>query len=212
MLLVAVPLAVVTSGGVAAVAVLTSSEGPSGQPRTSAPATTAVRHYQPWAGARPAPDLHVVTAAGNADCWEGSIVSPRSDAYRCSTRATYDGGNLFDPCFAAAGNAHRLLCPGEPLSARRALAITSAHPGPANSPRAADVHAPWDIELAGDVTCRDVSGATASVAGLRANYDCSDGRVLWGDPNGSTPLWTMRSSASYRPTHFDTVVLAAVWF
>jgi hypothetical protein len=171
-----------------------------------------VRHYQPWAGDQPAPHLHVVRASGDADCWEGSIVSPRSDAYRCSTHATYDGGNLFDPCFAAPSNVHRLLCPSEPLSARRVLAITSAHPGLANSPRATDLNAPWDVELAGGVTCRAISGATASVGGARANYDCSDGRVLWGDPNRSKPLWTMRSSASYQPAHFASATVVAVWF
>jgi hypothetical protein len=156
--------------------------------------------------------LRLVTAAGDANCWEGSIDSARSDAYRCSTPATYGGGNLFDPCFASPTDVHRLLCPSEPLSAHRVVALTSAHPGLPNAPATADSGEPWDIELLDGATCHDISGATVTVGGVPANYSCSDHRVLWGEPNRSTPTWTIRSSTSYQATHFTSTAVVAVWF
>ena len=168
--LVAVAIAVVTGGGVAAVAVLTSTEGtfPSIVHPSAAPRTSTVQRYQPWVDGEPARSLHVITAAGDANCWEGSISSPRTDAYRCSTQATYEGGNLFDPCFASPTDVHRMLCPSAPLAAHRVVAVVSTRPGPPNDLKTEDTGLPWDIELAGDVSCRDVSGASAVIDGQRA--------------------------------------------
>ena len=209
-LLVAVAIAVVTSGGVAAVAVLTATD--SGSPTAPPSAATTVRYYEPWVGGKPAAGLHVVAASGDANCWEGSLESPRPDAYRCSTRASYEGGNLFDPCFASPTDVHRMMCPTEPLSAHRVVAVTSTKPALANDGPASTAGNPWDVELAGGVTCRAVSGAAAFVAGVRANYDCPRGWILWGDPNRSKPRWTIRSSASDEPVRFDTTTIAVAWF
>jgi hypothetical protein len=122
----------------------------------------------------------------------------------------YDGGNLFDPCFASPADDHRLLCPSEPLTDHRALLLRSAHPGPRNPPHADDP-GPWDLELADGVTCRAVSGATTTLGDLRTTYYCSDRRWLWGDPDLSGSQWTIRSSIDLQPVHFDVVPVEATW-
>src|SRR3954447_23438454 len=218
--------ALVVAGGVTAGVLLSHNGNAAGSPASSASPTarpvpsmqpvrvvaTTVRHYEPWADAQPAPGSIVTKAAGNTTCWEGSIVSARADAYRCSTTGTYDGGNLFDPCFASPTDVHRMLCPSEPLGAHRLLAITSARPGASNPPLKRETGAAWDFELAGGVSCRAVSGAAEIVAGQRASYFCSDRRWLWGDPETARPRWTIRSSATLHPTVFQHVQIATAWY
>jgi hypothetical protein len=170
-----------------------------------------IRHYEPWVDGAPAPGSIVITASGDANCWEGSIVSARADAYRCSTSPTYEGGNLFDPCFASPADGHRMLCPSEPLGSRRLVAMTSSDPGPSNGPGTVNTDLPWEIGLADNVTCRLVSGASVQFQGLRANYFCSDRRWLWGGPDRSQPAWTIHVSRTGQPTHLDKVRIMTVW-
>ncbi|MFL6240057.1 MAG: hypothetical protein ACJ735_11265 [Actinomycetes bacterium] len=215
-------LAALVVGGAAAAAVLTGTSSGTAGPRSSAPSqpsapgvhagATVVRHYEAWTpDGRVAAGLHVVTASGDASCWEGSIVAARPDAYRCSTQQNYDGGNLFDPCFASPTDIHRMLCPSDRLSDHRVVAVTSGSPGPSNPPRAGAAEQPWDLELAGGVSCRAVSGATDVIAGQRANYVCSDGRWLWGEADTSTALWTIRSSPSIHPSRFSRTAITTAW-
>src|SRR4051812_7253750 len=123
---IAVAVAVLLVSGGASLAVLETSSADS-SPRTAAtPTRTVVRDFKPWTAAgTPASSWPVVPTRGDASCWEGSLDSPRSDAYRCSTDLSYDGGNLFDPCFASPADVHKLLCPSEPFGDRRMLALTS---------------------------------------------------------------------------------------
>ncbi len=195
--------ALLVGGGVTTAALLSHS--------TASPSSTQLRHYEPWSGGHPVADLHVVVIAGNANCWEGSLLSGRADAYRCSTDQSYDGGNLFDPCFASPANGHQFLCPNEPLGRHRVLGLASANPGPANKPTARESQLAWDLELADGVTCRAVSGAAQIVDGNRSNYVCSDKRWLWGEPDRTRPLWTIRSSPTIDSTDFSDVTIVAAW-
>jgi hypothetical protein len=213
---IAVAVAALLVGGGASLAVLeTSSVDSSPQPHaTSAPShpRTDVRDFKPWTAAgTPVTSWTVVPTQGDARCWEGSLLSARSDAYRCSTELSYDGGNLFDPCFASPSDVHKLLCPSEPFSERHLLALTSRTPGPTNAPVTGD-SGPWEVELAGGVTCRITSGATDVVDGVRANFACADHRWLWGEPDKSKPQWTIRSSDSLQTHAFEPVTIVAVWY
>jgi hypothetical protein len=211
----------VVAGGITAAVVANSAHDPSPKAAKShvpiaAPVTahaTDVRRYEPWtADGKPLASLTIVRASGDASCWEGSIVSARSDAYRCSTAASYEGGNLFDPCIASPVDAHQLLCPAEPLSANRVLAVTSAHPGPSNPPTGNTAASPWEIGLSGAVSCRKVSGASAVVHGYRMTYVCSNGLSLWGDPQRAAELWTIRGSRSAHPARFDMLTVTHAWY
>ncbi len=49
---------------------------------------------------------------------------------------------------------------------------------------------PQAITLDNGTRCTWLSGATTSVGNSRANYDCSDGRVIYGDPSVGARPWT----------------------
>ena len=73
---------------------------------TPAAAATAVHIYALYSaeGKLTVP----VMKTGSGSCFTGSIISQRSDAWRCS-----EGNKLLDPCFAAVLNAHAVLFPLE---------------------------------------------------------------------------------------------------
>ncbi|MFG1647275.1 hypothetical protein ACGFMK_43945 [Amycolatopsis sp. NPDC049252] len=147
--------------------------------RGTGPFTQAVV-YRAWTGTRVAAGIRTTAASGT--CPAGSAVSGRHDAYRCTA-----GDKAYDPCFAAtAANArHQVVCP---TSATRAVLLT--YPGALPSPPAAGGTAsPFLLTLQ--------SGLQCTAAPPPASYTCTDGRtVLSGEPDTSTPLWTVPAGAA----------------
>lgn len=134
---------------------------------TRAQRFTQVVEYRPRAGA----------ATARAACTTVSAVSGRHDAYRCTA-----GGTTYDPCFAAPGRP-LVSCPASATKAV-VLAYAGALPSPPQPGGTAD---PFLLVLEDGVQC-------TAVAAPDVRYACSDGRtVLHGEPDTSSPLWTIEA-------------------
>ncbi|MET8849573.1 hypothetical protein [Amycolatopsis sp. NPDC004625] len=129
---------------------------------------TQVVAYRPRAG----------TATARAACATVSAVSGRHDAYRCTA-----GGTTYDPCFAAPGPRPQVSCPA---SATKAVVLTYAGALP-SPPRPGGTADPFLLVLENGVQC-------TAVAAPDLRYACADGRtVLHGEPDTSSPLWTIEA-------------------
>ena len=129
----------------------------------------------------------VFTSTGNC---QGSDVDQRPDAYRCFLDHNEpNGGNIADPCFSGPGFDY-LLCPSDAAGktlVRVNAAVTPVNTGSFN-PAAVD---PWQIELTDGQDCVLESGATTTVAGMRANYSCDNGGWLYGSADRAGTVWTI---------------------
>ena len=113
------------------------------------------------------------TSRATGTCGSVSAVTGRHDAYRCTSGAT-----TYDPCFATTGT--RVVCPA---SATKAVLLThtGALPAPPQPGGTAD---PFLLTLEGGLQC-------AAVAAPDPRFACTDGSVLPGPPDASSPLWTI---------------------
>ena len=134
--------------------------------------------------------FHVGTRASGS-CWTASLASGAADAWRCAA-----GNAIHDPCFAASPHAKTVVCFLDPWHPVTILALTK--PLPRHGPTLAQT-LPWAIETTDGRRCTYLTGATAPMGAERINYGCTDHSYLIGSPNRSTPLWTIRSSRTYRP-------------
>jgi hypothetical protein len=89
-----------------------------------------------------------------------------------------------------------VVCFLDPWHPVTILALTK--PLPRHGPTPAQT-LPWAIETTDGRRCTYLTGATAPMGAERINYGCTDHSYLIGSPNRSTPLWTIRSSRTYRP-------------
>jgi hypothetical protein len=134
--------------------------------------------------------FHVGSRASGS-CWTASLASGAADAWRCAA-----GNAIHDPCFAASPHARSVVCFLDPWHPVTILALTK--PLPRHGPTPAQT-LPWAIETTDGRRCTYLTGATAPMGAERINYGCTDHSYLIGSPNRSTPLWTIRSSRTYRP-------------
>jgi hypothetical protein len=134
--------------------------------------------------------FHVGTRASGS-CWTASLASGAADAWRCAA-----GNAIHDPCFAASPHAKTVVCFLDPWHPVTILALTK--PLPRHGPTLAQT-LPWAIETTDGRRCTYLTGATAPMGAERINYGCTDHSYLIGSPNRSKPLWTIRSSRTYRP-------------
>jgi hypothetical protein len=58
-----------------------------------------------------------------------------------------------------------------------------------------DTDLPWALELANEEQCVLIGGATTTLAGMRLNYDCTNGEV-YGENQGSDEAWRVFYQAS----------------
>jgi hypothetical protein len=127
-----------------------------------------------------------VAAKVSGSCWTGSLTASRPDAWRCMA-----GHEIHDPCFAPAANASVVYCP-DFRAPKHLLAMALTKPLPleqGNHGAPSASRTPTQLTLAGGVTCSFTSGATGVVGGMRINYGCSDGRMLLGEVDRSSPRW-----------------------
>jgi len=188
-----------------------SSSSSSGKTKTvtattaAAPTTTAVHIYTPYSESNKPTVSVTKTVAG--ECFTGSTISHRSDAWRC-----IDGNELQDPCFAAALNSRAVICPQSgPWRVAIRLNLTKGLPAASNV-SSEPLRAPaWALELTNGARCPFVAGATSIVADLRYNYQCTDGLILYGNENRSTEPWTIFGRHG-STGHLIPESIKAIWF
>ncbi len=143
-------------------------------------------------------------------CWTESLSSNQQNAWRCMV-----GNRIYDPCFAPEGETGSAVCGASPIGDPYGFRLKLAQPLPERRPAAAVIRA-WILELADGVTCGFLTGASTGVGGERANYGCTDGWYILGDPQQGQ-VWTARQVrievTSQGPTLLDsaTVNVRTAW-
>lgn len=143
------------------------------------------------------------------ECMGNSLASPsRSDAWRCMS-----DNQILDPCFLQVmGDGAVLACLQAPwnLDVTR---ITLAAPVPyGDAGFDLGTAAPWAMELANGEQCTALTGATFGLVGLRANYGCTDGAVIFGEPDRSDDLWRVFYYAEDGGYTLEQVAVLTAWF
>jgi hypothetical protein len=138
-------------------------------------------------------------------CFTTSLVTTRSDAFRCSS-----GNNLYDPCFFV--NQTQVLCPtnGPWSNAGLLLNVPSLPNNPGGSDQGTGGQ-PWAIQLADGSKCQEVSGATNQIAGQRLGYFCGAGVGLYGNVNKSAAVWMIFVGTPHSAT-LAMKPIAVAWF
>lgn len=150
--------------------------------------TTQQIYYQPWdvtGSAGLSSDVHVYSRVSGY-CWELSITTDRSDAYRCIYKNT-----ILDPCISSPYKgilSTQVVCPYPGLQSVTLISLTE--PLPKASAESSGPPYPWLIVLTDGDRCTAFSGAAPLTAGIRENYLCNNAG-LWGNVDRSGQLWTI---------------------
>lgn len=151
---------------------------------------TEVRTFAPWA---PSGELNpdVERGAEVSGTCEGSSSSlQRSDAFRCFFETPADGSTVGDPCFA--GGNEQVACFAEPGGEATVVTLTEPLPEATVTDLEPQEGLPWAMTLESGQECGFVGGATAAVGSERLNYGCDDGTMVYGEPDRSQPVWTVK--------------------
>jgi hypothetical protein len=175
---------------------------------TAAAAATEVRIFTPVSPSG-TPTIKI-TKTADGRCWEGSLVAPRREAWRC-----FVGNDVQDPCFTA--GYEDVVCPtdgpwtGEGVEIRLSEPVSSV--ANANESQQPESINPWALELADGKRCIFASGASGFVDSLRQNYLCLPlGTVsLYGSPRRETTPWTIYSSTT-SASQLTATTIKTVWF
>jgi hypothetical protein len=160
-------------------AVLVALAGPAAFAAT--PATKVVEFKAYDAHGHLAQGLTVVKRV-KADC-SASLTTVRPDAWRCFATSEH---TVYDPCFSASPSAKQVACPTDYFH-HTVVVVTLK--SPLEQPVGEDAQVvkrlrpvdiePWILELDDGATCVFIAGATFSIKGERANYECSkDGWII----------------------------------
>ncbi|HIA92001.1 TPA: hypothetical protein EYO12_02685 [Candidatus Saccharibacteria bacterium] len=153
------------------------------QTRFSEPVQTEIVNYSP-----PAADSFVSDFSNGELCW-GSLLSGRSDAYRCAT----DENFLYDPCFIIeniGAEVETLYCPNNIEDSKEDVVIKVASENierrfitigeEQETDNSNNKDLPWLVVLDNDknIICRLRSGAVGRAYGDLGNYyGCNDGNL-----------------------------------
>lgn len=112
------------------------------------------------------------------------------------------------------GDGGTLVCAEDPFSAE-VVALTLSTPLP--DPVAMDepdfaAGLPWALELVNGRRCILLTGATASVAGMRINYGCPDGAQVVGEIDRRLPRWRVFYGTATRSLFQEQVGVATAWY
>ena len=182
-----------------------------------------------WAGAQPASAVTqtrvftpfnargervvglAVTGEVEGGCDVNSAATPeRPDAWRCSAE-----NEVLDPCFQnLLGDGGTLACAEDPFSAEVVMLTLST---PLPDPAATDepdfaAGLPWALELANGQRCTLLTGATASIAGMRINFGCLDGAQVVGELDRRLPRWRVFYGTAARSLFLEQVGVATTWY
>lgn len=135
-----------------------------------------------------------------ADGCGESVLSDREDAVRC-----YGEKYIYDPCFVSDGGA---VCPDSPWGDIYTWVEVEGDGPVGISVRASGD--PWGIELLDGTRCQLLGGATTSRKGLRYNYDCDSGILLWGSPD-KRGVWGINASDGLRSPLYRVQIRKAVY-
>ena len=106
-----------------------------------------------------------------ADCWEGSLSSTRSDAFRC-----FVDNSISDPCFENPFIQDVVLCPSEPYEKNPEFFKMLSRPKPDQEMENKTYTPwPWYIVLDNKQECRFITGGTAQIVDNRLDYECNEG-------------------------------------
>ena len=152
-----------------------------------------------------------VTSSADGECWEGSLLTPRAEAWRCTVN-----NYIEDPCFTS--GYETVVCPtggpwtGAGVEVRLETPVSSlSHRNTGKWPSGASP-IPWALQLADGSDCLLASGATSVVDGMRQNYECKPGGLwLYGDPDRSSPVWTI-FGGSEKSSELTERPVAIAWF
>jgi hypothetical protein len=153
------------------------------------PTTPTVRvvDFAPWQGDAVAEGLALSPDRG--DCWSPSIITTRTDAWRCHV-----GDQVLDPCFARPIPMRAVLCP---VSPRTVKILQWEDPLPLHH-GLAETRTPWMVVLEGGALCRAATAIKPPVRdGLVLRMICvPDHRTgfVWGDLRVSGDRWTVTTS------------------
>lgn len=141
-------------------------------------------------------------------CTGGSLVlAGRADAWRCTA-----GTAVLDPCFSAEGTPE-LACVPDPFTPNAmVLQVTPPLPrGNRNDPG----HPPWFLELADGTRCGPLAPGVdpaATIRGRHPAYSCANGSVIYGDPDGSRPVWTAQVGSVPGAADLATIDVTTAWY
>jgi hypothetical protein len=150
-------------------------------------------------------------------CFTRSVAVIRADAWRCSIDGNVKGANLFDPCFTIADEKNAVVCGADPVKETPGFKVKLTAPLPAEKFKpSADAERPWMIQFNDEVVCAFMTGATFGINDKRANYGCSDGDWILGDPTPGTIWRAEKSTVSTEGGQFsvvksETAPIRTVW-
>jgi hypothetical protein len=172
-------------------------------------AVTRVRIFTPFGPTGLNPGL-TVEARVNGSCMAGSLAdASRVDAWRCNA-----GNQIYDPCFENSfGERGLLACVQMPwTNTVTMLKPNSPLPAAENDKSDPGEILPWALELANGQRCVLLTGATGGVAGMRINYECSDGYYVAGPVDRTLPLWRVFHQPASGSIAMEQIEVSAVWF
>jgi hypothetical protein len=172
-------------------------------------AATRVRIFTPFNPTGLNPGLTVKERV-NGSCMAGSLAdASRVDAWRCNA-----GNQMYDPCFENSfGERGLLACVQMPwTNTVTMLRPISPLPTPESDKGDPGEFLPWALELANGQRCVLLTGATGVVAGMRINYECSDGFYVAGPIDRTLPLWRVFHQPATGSLAMDQIEVSAAWY
>jgi hypothetical protein len=172
-------------------------------------ASTRVRIFTPFNPVGLNPGLTVKERI-NGSCMAGSLAdASRTDAWRCNV-----GNQFYDPCFENSfGDRGLLACVLMPWTGDvTMLRPISPLPAAENDKGEPGEILPWALELANGQRCILLTGATGAVAGMRINYECSDGFYVAGPIDRTLPLWRVFHQPASGSIALDQMEVSTAWY
>jgi hypothetical protein len=166
--------------------------------------STAVTRYEPFDELGDVdPSLHLSSRYGN--CWVGSLVSTRADAWRCIS-----GHVIHDPCFSSE-DMDFVVCPTDPWKNRAIrLYLDEALPESYGNEPGHGATA-WALELFNSRKCYFSSGASDVIGGQRVNYFCSSNYALVGFANKRARVWRIPMVHYPEKGRLRSVAIRTAW-
>lgn len=170
----------------------------------SADEFTDTRRYQPFASA-PLQETLMVKQRVEGQCHQGSLVTERADAWRCSAY-----GQSLDPCFVRRyKDRTHLLCPTSPWQQDAIEVVINHSLFPNRTPLDMSRALPWTVELTNGTYCRKLKPEEQNHDGEVKKYACNNGEYLVGDFYRCKNLWEIFSS---NHGDYETVWVKRAWF
>jgi len=169
----------------------TTRSGSPSTPSISATPRTVVTVFEPFTPAGVLNTDISVVSTRSGRCWTTSEVSRRSDTYRCM-----EHNFILDPCFSDPDVLRPLVAcvASTPTDLHKLLVLRLTQPLPSRAGQGASASPaglPIVVVLADGTRCNPDQGTHAVIAGMTANFHCTNGASLIGAVHRSQPEWTV---------------------